>query len=90
MSYFDTGLNIMRDEKKLHPDESYYMIRESDIIKLIPRSLIKKRLKDLQLTMNFTKDGACTIVSNTFKIDLKLIKEVSDETDKELPFSRSI
>jgi hypothetical protein len=79
----------MRDEKKLHPEESYYMIREETGIKLISKSFIKKKFKNLCFTMNFTKDGACTIISNILKIDLELIKEVCDEVDKELPFSCS-
>jgi len=40
MNYFDTGLNIMRDEKKLHPEELYYMIREETGIKLISKSFV--------------------------------------------------
>lgn len=87
MSYFKSGLDIMRDEKKNRPDETYFSIKEPDGIKLIPKSLIKQRLNNLKEKMGFTKEGACLILSNSFKIDLEAIKEACDEGHKELSIS---
>jgi hypothetical protein len=89
MNNFETGLNIMRDEKKLHPDELYYMIKEETGMKLISKSFVIQKYRKLCLTRNFTKDGACTIISNTHKIDFNVVKEVCDASDKELSFPYS-